>query len=124
MKLFDIGQGTIVGGGPAYPYLILKKTAAEGQESGEMTVYKLPNEARGIEQVSFLTDKLLVGYLSEGIFNLVDLGQQSKNRLQLALQIRIPGALIKRFAVDHPMNALALTSTNGNVFLYNLPAAI
>ena len=36
----------------------------------------------------------------------------------------MPGALIKRFSVDHPMNALALTATNGNVFLYNLPVAI
>jgi len=38
-------------------------------------MYKLPSEARGIEQVAFLTDKLLLGYLSEGIFYLVDLGQ-------------------------------------------------
>ena len=38
-------------------------------------MYKLPNEARGVEQIPFLTDKLLLGYLSEGIFYLVDLGQ-------------------------------------------------
>lgn len=45
--------------------------------------------------------------------------------MQVSLEIRLPGgALIKRFAVDQPMNALALTATNGNVFLYNLPIAI
>lgn len=91
-------------------------------------MYRLPNEARGVEQISFLTDKLLLGYLSEGIFYLVDLGQMLSQpgspKLQIALEIRLPGALIKRFSVDHPMNALALTATNGNVFLYNLPVAI
>ena len=56
---------------------------------------------------------------------MVDLGQQGQaNKLQITLEVRIPGALIKRFSVDHPMNALALAATNGNVFLYNLPAAI
>ena len=45
-------------------------------------------------------------------------------KLQLALEIRIPAAQIKRFTVDQPMNALALTASNGNVFLYNLPMAI
>jgi hypothetical protein len=38
-------------------------------------VYKLPNEARGVQQLAFLTDRLLLAYISEGIFYVVDLGQ-------------------------------------------------
>ena len=109
------------------PYLIVKKLQANQTRDEEgLTVYKLPCEARGIEQISFLTDKLLIGYISEGFFYLVDLGQANSNsRLQVALEIRLPeGAQIKRFSVDHPMNALAMTATNGRVFLYNLPTAI
>lgn len=42
----------------------------------------------------------------------------------MALEIRVPGAAIKRFAIDKPMNALILSASNGTVLMYNLPAAI
>lgn len=123
IKTFDIGQNVIVGSGPSFPYLCIKQL-----QQSDYQLYRLPNNARGVDQLAFLTDKLLLGYISEGIFCLLDLGQLQNQtectKLQLALQIRLPNALIKRFAIDHPMNALALTATNGNVFLYNLPVAI
>ena len=58
----------MIASGPSFPYLCVF--------GGELTAYsllRLPNGARGIEQIAFLTDKLLLGYLSEGIFYLVDL---------------------------------------------------
>ena len=44
--------------------------------------------------------------------------------MQIALEIRLPGCSIKRFAVDIQMNTLTLCATNGHVLIYNLPAAI
>jgi len=123
VKLFDFGANMIVGSGPQFPHLVVKRNLIAGNT--DFTLYKLPREARGIEQLCFLADRLLLGYLSEGIFHLVDLGQQAPdNKLQIALEIRVPGSLIKRFAVDAQMNALALVASNGHVLLYNLPAAI
>ena len=110
-----------MGGGPKFPYLVVKRDFGTEPMTAEYALYKLPKEARGIEQLAFLTDKLLLGYISEGIFYLVDLGQQSQAKLQVALEIRLPAALIKRFAVDNRMNALSLCSSGGQVFLYNLP---
>ena len=68
--MFDLGQNLIVGAGPQFPYLVVKRL----DDAIDFNLYKLPNEARGIEQISFLTDRLLLGYISEGIFYLVDLG--------------------------------------------------
>ena len=55
---------------------------------------------------------------------MVDLGQANSSRLKIALEIRIPGAHIGQFSVDRPMNTLALATTTGNTFLYNLPLAL
>ena len=101
-------------------------TISDRTESCDEQCYKLPNEARGVEQLELLTDKLLLGYISEGAFYLVDLGQSADNdsRLQIALEIRIPGAHIGQFSVDRQMNTLTLATTNGNTFLYNLPLAL
>jgi hypothetical protein len=37
-------------------------------------IYRLPNEGKGVEQLLLLSDKLLLAYISEGVFYLVDLG--------------------------------------------------
>jgi len=62
----------LVGAGPSFPYIVLVQLSAEG--ASPPRIYQLPNEARGVDQVGFLTDKLLLAYISEGIFNLVDIG--------------------------------------------------
>ena len=85
------------------PYIIIKylksqdisESTIRPTDATDMHCYRLPNEARGIEQIELLTDKLLLGYISEGAFYLVDLGQATNNNnLQIALEIRIPGAHI------------------------------
>lgn len=90
-KFFDFGSQLVALAGPDLPYLVVKnmesplisirdQTASgvrtTSSSSSDFTFFKLPNEARGIEQLAFLTDRLLLGYLSEGIFYLVDFGQQ------------------------------------------------
>lgn len=65
-------MGVLAGAGPSFPYIVLVQLTAEG--ASPPRIYQLPNEARGVEQIAFLTDKLLLGYISEGIFNLVDIG--------------------------------------------------
>ena len=67
----------IVGAGTQLPYLIVKRL----NEPHDFMMYSLPNEARGIEQLTFLTDRLLLGYISEGVFYLVDLGQKEQQKL-------------------------------------------
>lgn len=90
----------------------------------EEQYFKLPNEARGIDQISLLSDKLLLAYLSEGNFYLVDLGQRVDEKMQIALEIRIPGQQIKRFAVDRNMNNLVLVTSGGKTHMYHLPTAL
>ena len=43
--MFDLGQNLIVGAGPQFPYLVVKRM----DDAIDFNLYKLPNEARGIE---------------------------------------------------------------------------
>lgn len=40
------------------------------------------------------------------------------------INIRIPNETIKNFDVDPGMNTLAIGTTNGNMYLYDLPKAL
>ena len=80
--MFDIGVNLLVGGGPQFPYIIIKylksqdvsESTIRTEAGGDELCFRLPNEARGVDQMELLADKLLLGYLSEGAFYLVDLG--------------------------------------------------
>ena len=47
VKMFDIGQDLLIGAGPQFPYLSIKR-GIENTETG-FQLYRLPKEARGIE---------------------------------------------------------------------------
>lgn len=46
------------------------------------------------------------------------------NKLYVKLNIRIPNESIKKFDVDYNMTTVLLATSNGNIFLYNLPKAL
>jgi hypothetical protein len=82
----------------------------------------LPIGCRGIEKLLLLRDKGLVAFLSEGYFYVVDMNHKD-TRMKMKLNIRIPHEAIKNFDVDYNMTTVLLATTNGNVFLYDLPKA-
>lgn len=71
-----------------------------------------------------LRDKNLLAFISEGYFYIVDLSTKHVfGRIQVKINIRIPNETIKNFDVDFNMNTLLLATSNGNVYIYDLPKA-
>jgi hypothetical protein len=71
-----------------------------------------------------LQDKLLLAFLSEGSFFLVDLGQAPSDELEISLEIRLPAQQIKRITIDPAMMTLVLSTSSGKILLYHLPTAL
>lgn len=67
----------------------------------------------------------MVSFISEGYFYIVDLSQDNIEKgLKVKINIRLPDQAVKKFDVDYNMTTVLLASSNGNVFLYDLPKAL
>ena len=53
--------------------------------------YKLPIGCRGIDQMMMLRDQNLVAFLSEGYFYIVDISKSGEDKIEVKINIRIPG---------------------------------
>lgn len=74
--------------------------------------------------MQLLRDKSLLAFISEGYFYIVDVSsQQIDGRIRGKINIRIPNESIKNFDIDFNMNTLLLATSNGNVYIYDLPKA-
>jgi hypothetical protein len=72
-----------------------------------------------------LRDKNLIAFISEGYFYIADLGSVSETgKALIKLNLRIPNEAIKTFDVDYNMNTVLLSTSTGNVYLYDLPKAL
>jgi hypothetical protein len=90
----------VVATGPQCPFLVIKELLSSVDDCE--VYFKLPNEAKGVNQIQLLKDKCLLAYLSDGTFYLVDLNadNRSKPKVEVSLEIRIPGQKISKFEVD------------------------
>ena len=118
---FDSSFQHIIVGGKYLPYLIVKDLNKKTEE-----YFKLPPGCRGIDQLQLLRDKNLLAFLSEGYFYIVDLSTTStcNGKIQTKLNIRVPNEKLSVFDIDFNMNSLLMGSTNGHVYLYDLPKAL
>ena len=132
IKLVELGPGFVVGAGPQCPFIVLKDMKAAVISTpmqpfgaqGEL-FYRLPNNARGVEQIQLLRDKYLLAYISEGIFYLVDINPENRTqKIKISLELRVPGHKITRFDVDNNMRIVALATAGGNLLMYDLAKAL
>jgi hypothetical protein len=113
----------LVAGGKDLEYLVVKELTGRKNEE----YFKLPIGCRGVEKMMLLRDKNLLAFLSEGYFYIVDLNaayQTELGRIVVKINIRIPNEQIKNFDIDFNMNTVLLTTSNGSLYIYDLPKAL
>lgn len=116
---FDVGIQYVVAGGKDLPCLIVRDIVQRYEE-----FFKLPVGCRGIEKMQLLRDKNLLAFISEGYFYIIDISsKQVDGRIRAKINIRIPNESIRNFDIDFNMNTVILATSNGNVYLYDLPKA-
>jgi hypothetical protein len=79
--------------------------------------YGLPEGCLGIDQIGLLQDSLLLGFIAQGRFYLVDLSKESEN-LKVQCCIGLNAYPIIQFTVDGSMQKLILTADK--CYLYDL----
>lgn len=121
VTMFDVFSEFVVAGGNSLPMIVIKSLKNARDEKW----YSLPVGCRGIMQFELLRDKSLLGFLSEGYFYLADIQDNLPgDKYKVTLNIRIPHESIISFQVDATMSTVVLGTSNGNVFLYDLPKAL
>ena len=118
---FDSSFQHIVVGGKDLPFIIVKDFIKKTEE-----YFKLPTGCRGVDQLQLLSDKNLLAFLSEGYFYIVDLSSTTscKGKIQAKINIRIPNERLQVFDIDFNMTTILLGSSNGHVYIYDLPKAL
>jgi hypothetical protein len=117
--MIEFGPGFIVASGSQSSYIVVAHLDQRPQ-----SIFRLPRNSKGVEQILLLKDKLLLCFISEGVFYLVDLAQADEDELEVQLEIKVHAHQVKQFAVDPKMKTLALATTGSKVFMYDLPTAL
>ena len=78
--------------------------------------------------MNLMRDKNLLAFISEGYFYIADLSTkesyENSCKIKIKLNIRVPNESVKNFDVDSNMNTVLLGTTNGNLYMYDLPKAL
>lgn len=78
--------------------------------------------------MKLMRDKNLLAFISEGYFYIADLSTrqsyENSSKIKMKINIRIPNESVKNFDVDSNMNSVLLCTSNGNLYMYDLPKAL
>jgi hypothetical protein len=74
LTMVQASPDTIVGAGHSSSYIVVKSLASGKTFTDNDRIYRLPDGATGVDQISLLSDPLLLAFISGGTFYLVDLG--------------------------------------------------